>query len=399
MSTLSPSSLDYVIQVSEEHEAFRKIVREFAEKELAPLAAKIDKENEMDMELVRKAGRLGLFGVPFPEEYGGSSGDDLSLVLATEELARFSAAFSAVVGANYLVSVPVFLFGTDEQKKKFLTPIARGEKIAAHAMTEPGAGSDVAGITTTATKDGGKYVINGKKMFITNGDKADLYLIFARTSPPEEGKRHRGVTAFIVEKGTVGLKVGQRINTIGLRGDQPVELVFENLEVPEGNIVGEIGRGVSVALTTYDHGRVGVAAQGTGLAQAALEAALNYSTQRQTFGEYLLTYQQVQFKIAEMAAAVQTARLLTYWAATLTMKGKDFIKASSIAKIAATEAAESNAHKAMMIMGAYGVSADMQVERILRDSQVIKTYEGTNDIQRLTIMKEIAKEMGVMGQP
>jgi alkylation response protein AidB-like acyl-CoA dehydrogenase len=396
MSTLSPSSLDYVVPISEEHEAFRKVVREFAEKELAPLAQKIDRENEMDMELVRKAGQLGLFGVPFPEEYGGSAGDDLSLVLATEELARFSAAFSAVIGANYLVSVPIYLFGTAEQKKKYLVPIARGEKLAAHAMTEPGTGSDVAGISTTAKKEGGIYVINGKKMFITNGDKADIYLVFARTSPPEEGKRHRGVTAFVVEQGNPGLKVGARINTIGLRGDQPVELVFENMQVPEENIVGELGRGVNVALTTYDHGRVGVAAQGTGLAQAALEAALNYSTQRQTFGEYLLSYQQVQFKIAEMAAAVHTARLLTYWAAALTIKGKDFIKASSIAKIAATEAAETNAHKAMLIMGAYGVSVEMNVERILRDSQVIKTYEGTNDIQRLTIMKELAKEMGVV---
>ncbi|MDG6925234.1 MAG: acyl-CoA dehydrogenase family protein [Nitrososphaerota archaeon] len=396
MSTLFPRSTDYNIQISEEHEAFRKVVREFAEKELAPLTAKIDRDNEMDMELVKKAGALGLFGVPFPEEYGGSNGDDLSLVLATEELARFSAAFSAVIGANYLVSVPLFLFGTPEQKTRFLVPIARGEKLGAHAMTEPGTGSDVAGISTTATKEGKNYVVNGKKMFITNGDKADTYLIFARTSAPEEGKRHRGVTAFIVEKGAPGLKVGQRINTIGLRGDQPVELIFENLEIPEENVVGELGRGVNVALSTYDHGRVGVAAQGTGLAQAALEAALNYSTQRQTFGEYLLTYQQVQFKIAEMAAAVQTARLLTYWAAALTKKGKDFIKASSIAKIAATEAAETNAHKAMLIMGANGVSAEMQVERILRDSQVIKTYEGTNDIQRLTIMKEIAKEMGVV---
>jgi len=397
MSTLSPISSDYVIAVSEEHEAFRKVVRDFAEKELAPLAPKIDRENEMDMELVRKAGRLGLFGVPFPEEYGGGAGDDLSVVLVAEELARFSAAFSAVEGANYLVSTPLALFGTEEQKKRFLTPIARGERVAAHAMTEPGTGSDVAGITTSAKKEGAKYVINGKKMFITNGDKADTFLIFARTSPPEEGKRHRGVTAFLAEKGSAGLQVGQRIDTIGLRGDQPVELMFENLEVPEENVLGEIGRGVNVALTTYDHGRVGVAAQGTGLAQAALETALNYSTQRQTFGEYLLTYQQVQFKIAEMAAAVHTARLLTYWAATRTMKGKDFIKASSIAKITATEAAETNAHKAMLIMGAYGVSADMQVERILRDSQVIKTYEGTNDIQRLTIMKELGKEMGVVG--
>jgi alkylation response protein AidB-like acyl-CoA dehydrogenase len=385
------------VSVSEEHEALRKVVREFAEKEVAPLANKIDKENEMDMELVRKAGKLGLFGIPFPEEYGGGNGDDLSLVLATEELARFSAAFSAVIGANYLVSLPLALFGTAEQKTKFLTPIARGEKLAAHAMTEPGTGSDIAGISTSAKKAGSRYLLNGKKMFITNGDKADIFLIFARSSPPEDGKRHRGVTAFLVEKGAPGLQVGQRIDIIGLRGDQPVELLFDDLEVPEENILGEVGRGVNLALTTYDHGRVGVAAQGTGLAQAALEAALNYATQRQTFGEYLLTYQQVQFKIAEMAAAVQTARLLTYWAATLTMKGKDFVKASSIAKIAATEAAEANAHKAMMIMGAYGVSSEMHVERILRDSQVIKTYEGTNDIQRLTIMKEIAKEMGVLG--
>jgi alkylation response protein AidB-like acyl-CoA dehydrogenase len=396
LSTLNPSALEYNIRVTDEQEAFRKVVREFAEKELAPEAQKIDRENEMDMELVKKAGKLGLFGIPFPEEYGGGGGDVMSLVLATEEVSRFSAAFSAVVGANYLVSTPLFLFGTEEQKRKYLVPIARGEKIGAHAMTEPGTGSDVAAITTTAEKKGGKYVINGKKMFITNGDKADLFLIFARTSPQEAEKRHRGISAFIVEKGTPGLKVGQQIEVIGLKGDQPVELVFENLEVPPESVVGELGRGVNIALSTYDHGRIGVAAQGTGLAQAALEAALSYATQRQTFGNFLLSYQQVQFKIAEMVAAVHTARLLTYWAATLFISGKDQIKASSIAKIAATEAAEKNAHAAMLIMGAYGVSTDMQVERILRDSQIIKTYEGTNDIQRLTIMKEIAKEMGVL---
>ena len=397
MSTLSPSASDYAITITDEQEAFRKAVREFAEKELAPVTQKIDRDNQMDMKIVKRAAELGLFGVPFPAEYGGGEGDDLSLVIATEEIARFSAAFSAVVGATYLVSTPIFLFGTEEQKRKYLDPIAKGEKLAAHAMTEPSTGSDVAAITTTAQKSGDRYVINGKKMFITNGDKADIFLIFARTSPKEEGKRHHGVTAFIAEKGMPGLTVGQRTDVIGLRGDQPVELVFENLEVPESNVVGEIGRGVRIALTCYDHGRVGVAAQGTGLAQAALEAALNYSTQRQTFDTYLLSYQQVQFKIAEMTAAVHTARLLTYWAAALTKKGKDFIKASSIAKIAATEAAEKNAHSAMLIMGAYGVSTDMQVERILRDSQIIKTYEGTNDIQRLTIMKEVAKEMGVLG--
>jgi acyl-CoA dehydrogenase len=396
VSTLSPSLSDYEIAFTEEHESLRKVMREFAEKEIAPVARKIDKENKIEPELIKKAATLGLFGVSFPEQYGGAGGDELSLVIATEEIARFSAAYSAVVGASYLVSTPIYAFGNENQKKRYLVPLAKGEKIGAHAMTEPGTGSDVAAIATTAEKKGGKYVINGRKMFITNGDKADIFLIFARTSPMEADKRHHGITAFIAERGMAGLNVGQRIDVIGLRGDQPVELTFDNLEVPEENILGELGRGVRIALSTYDHGRVGVSAQGTGLAQAALEAALNYSTQRQTFGNYLLTYQQVQFKIAEMAAAVHTARLTTYWAATRSMKGKDYVKASSIAKITATEAAEKNAHMAMLIMGAYGVSKDMDVERILRDSQIIKTYEGTNDIQRLTIMKEVAKEMGVI---
>jgi alkylation response protein AidB-like acyl-CoA dehydrogenase len=397
MSTTSPVSTDYGIAVSEDHESFRKVVREFAEKRLAPQASKIDRENKMDMELVKEAQRLGLFGLPFPEKYGGGGGDVLSLVIAAEEISRFSAAFAAVFGATYLVSTPIFQFGTEEQKQEYLVPIAKGDWIGAHAMTEPGTGSDVAGIATTARKEGGDYVLNGQKMFITNGDKADIFLIFARTSPPDSVRRHLGITAFLVEKGTPGLDVGQRIDVIGLRGDQPVELNLQNLKVPEKNVLGTVGNGFKIALTAYDHGRAGVAAQGTGLAQAALEAALDYSTQRQTFGNYLLSYQQVQFKIAEMAANVHTARVLTYWAANCMMRGRGFINATSIAKIVATEAAEKNAHMAMLIMGAYGVSTSSQVERILRDSQIIKTYEGTNDIQRLTIMKEIAKEMGVLG--
>lgn len=396
MSTINPPATDYGILVTEEHEAFRKVVRDFAEKRLAPRVQQIERENQMDMGLVMEAGKMGLFGLPFPEQYGGSGGDQLSVAIATEELARLSAAFSTTVMVNYLFTTPVFLFGNEEQKMKYLAPVARGEKLGAHGMTEPGAGSDVAGITSTAKKDGNKYIINGKKMFITSGDKADFFVIFARTSPPDPVKRHLGITAFIVEKGMPGFQVGQRNDVIGLRGDQPVELMMDNLEVPAENVLGAEGSGFKIALTTYDHGRTGVAAQGTGLAQASLEAALSYATQRQTFGSYLLSYQQVQFKIAEMAAAVHAARLVTYWACVRLMKGSGFIEASSIAKILATEAAEKNAHLAMLIMGAYGVSSDNQVERFLRDSQIIKTYEGTNDIQRLTIMKEIAKGMGVL---
>jgi alkylation response protein AidB-like acyl-CoA dehydrogenase len=395
MSTISPAATDYLVNVTESHESYRKVVREFAERVIAPYAVKIDKENEMNMEIVRKASEIGVFGIPFPEEYGGAGADDLTLAIAVEELTRVSAACATAIIASYLVSTPLFLFGNEEQKKKYLPPLAKGEKLGAHAMTEPGAGSDVAGIKTTAEKKGSNYVINGRKLFITNGDKANVYLVFARTSPPDKVKRHLGVTAFLVDRETPGLNVGQRLNVIGLRGEQPVELVFDNMEVPEENILGEVGRGVRIALTTYDHGRIGVAAQGVGLAQAALETALKYSVQRQTFDNYLLSYQQVQFKIAEMTAAVHTSRLLTYWAASLSKSGKDFLKAASIAKITATEAAEKNAHLAMLIMGAYGVSTETGVERILRDSQVIKTYEGTNDIQRLTIVKEVVKEMGI----
>lgn len=395
MSAINPSATDYSILVTEEHEAFRNVVHDFAEKRLAPRAQQIEKDNKMDMDLVKEAGKLGLFGIPFPEKYGGSGGDELSVAISTEELARVSAAFSAVVMVNYLFTTPVFLFGNEEQKEKYVVPIARGERIGAHAMTEPGAGSDVAGIKSTAKKEGKKYIINGRKMFITNGDKADTFLLFARTSSSEGAKRHSGITAFIVEKDMPGFKVGQRTDVIGLRGDQPVELMMDNLEVPEENVLGGEGNGFKIALTAYDHGRTEVAAQGTGLAQASLEAALSYASQRQTFGNYLLSYQQVQFKIAEMATAVHSARLATYWASVRLMKGTGYIEASSIAKILATEAAEKNAHLAMLIMGAYGVSFDSRVERFLRDSQIIKTYEGTNDIQRLTIMKEIAKEKGV----
>lgn len=281
MSTLSPTSADHSIAFSEEHESFRRVIREFAEKEIAPAARKIDREKKIDMALVRKAADLGLFGVSFPEEYGGAGGDELSLVIATEELSRFSAAYSAVVGSSYLVSTPIFIFGTEEQKRHYLVPLAKGEKIGAHAMTEAGTGSDVAAIATTAEKKGAKNVINGRKMLITNGDKAETFLIFARTSPMRAEQRHRGITAFIAEKGMPGLNVGQSLDVIVQRGDQPVEITLDNLEVPEENVVGELGRGVKVALNTYDHGRIGVSAQGTGLAQAALEAALNYSSRQQ----------------------------------------------------------------------------------------------------------------------
>lgn len=394
MSTVSPSAVDYVIEVGAEHEALRKVVRSFSESVVRPYVPKMERENEMDRTLLRKAAELGVYGLVFPEAYGGAGADHVSLVIAIEELARVSPAFSAAVAASYLVSVPIYLFGSEEQKRKYLVPLAKGEALGAHAMTEPVAGSDIAGIQSRAEKRAGVYHITGRKVFITNGDKADTFLVFARTSRSEPGRRHAGITAFIVEKETPGLRIGARLEVTGLRGEHPVELVFEDMEVPEENVLGEVGRGARIALSTYDRGRLGISAQGVGIAQAALERALLYAKERMAFERPILGYQQVQFKVSEMAVRVHTARLSAYWAASLADRGVDFVKAASIAKITSSEAAERNAHDAMLIMGAYGVAVDTGVEGLLRDSQVIKTYEGTNDIQRLVIAREVSKEVG-----
>jgi len=397
MSTVSPSVQEYAVSVSAEHEALRKVVRSFSEATVKPDVMKMERDNEMDRTLLRKAAELGVYGLVFPEAYGGAGADHISLVIAIEELARVSPAFSAAVAASYLVSVPIYLFGNEEQKRKYLVPLAKGDTLGAHAMTEPVAGSDIAGIQSRAERRGRMYYITGRKVFITNGDKADTFLVFARTGLPEPARRHAGITAFIVEKDTPGLKVGARLAVTGLRGEQPVELVFDNMEVSEENILGEVGQGAKIALSTYDRGRLGISAQGVGIAQAALERALLYAKERLTFERPILSYQQVQFKVAEMTIRVHTARLSSYWAASLADRGIDFVKAASIAKITSSEAAERNAHDAMLIMGAYGVAVDTGVEALLRDSQVIKTYEGTNDIQRLVIAREVAKEVGFSG--
>jgi acyl-CoA dehydrogenase len=261
-------------------------------------------------------------------------------------------------------------------------------------MTEPGAGSDVAGIKSTAKLHGTHWEINGRKTFITNGEIAELYLVFARTSPPPSAReRHKGLSAFIVERGTEGFQVGSHIETTGLRGSQPSELILDHVKVPTDNLVGKEGDGFYIGVKTYDRGRVDVSAQGVGIAQAAYEAAINYAQTRTSFEKPLIDFQQVQYKLAEMAMGLHTARLLTYWAASLKDQGKEFVKAASIAKVTSTETAERLALLAMMIHGGYGVATEYPVERFLRDSQIIKTYEGTNDIQRLTIAKQLIREL------
>lgn len=389
-----PRSADYEVKLSADHESLRHTIRDFAEKELRPVAFEIDRNNKIPRDLLRRIAGVGLTAITYKEEYGGLGGDLLSMVIAIEEIARVSAACSTVFVASHLVSEPLNEWGNEEQKKRFLVPMVSGEKIGAHAMTEPGAGSDVAGIKSSAKLHGSHWEINGRKTFITNGETADLYLVFARTSPaPSSRERHKGLSAFIVERGTEGFQVGSHIETTGLRGSQPSELILDRVKVPMDNMIGKEGDGFYIGVKTYDRGRVDVSAQGVGIAQAAYEAAISYAQTRTSFEKPLIDFQQVQYKLAEMAMGLHTARLLTYWAASLKDQGKDFVKAASIAKVTSTETAERLALLAMMIHGGYGVATEYPVERYLRDSQIIKTYEGTNDIQRLTIAKQLIREL------
>jgi len=393
-STLTPRSADYEVKLTQDHESFRHTIRDFAEKEIRPVAFEIDKKNKIPRELLDRIAKLGVPAITYKEEYGGLGGDMLTMVIAIEELARVSGACSTVFVASHLVSEPISEWGTEQQKKQFLLPLISGDKIGAHAMTEPGAGSDVAGIKSTAKLQGGQWEISGRKMFITNGEIADTYLVFARTSPQTKGQqRHHGLSAFIVDRNTPGFQVGSKIETTGLRGSQPTELILDRVKVPKENLLGKEGDGFYIGVKTYDRGRVDVAAQGVGIAQAAYEAAVSYAQTRTSFDTPLIDFQQVQYKLSDMAIGLHTARLLTYWAASLKDQGKDYVKAASIAKVSSTEAAEKLALLAMMIHGGYGVATEYPVERYLRDSQIIKTYEGTNDIQRLTIAKQLIREL------
>lgn len=385
---------DFRVELTEEHELFRKAVRSFVEEHLEPRAMEIEKTDRIPDELFEEAKKLGLFGIGIPEEYGGQGGGHLMEAILMEELSRVSPAFGTAVAVRALFTTPILLFGTEEQKKQYVTPVARGEKFAAHANTEPCCGSDVAGMQTRAKKVNGHYVITGRKIFITGADKADYFVVSARTSPPKEDKRWWGITVFIVERDTPGLKVGQRFNVTGLRGERPHEVILDEVKVPEENVVGPVDQGFKVIVSTYDHSRVGIAAQAVGIAQGAFEKALNYALQRQAFGRPIISFEGIAFKLADMLIQLEAARLLAYWAATLADKGdRKFVIAASIAKTFATEVAERVANMAIKIHGGVGVDIETGVERYLRDALITTIYEGANDIQRLTIIRQMLKDL------
>ena len=376
---------------TEEQKMLKTMVQDFATRELEPIAAQIDEEARFPAESVKKMAELGLPGIALPEEYGGSGGGTTELCIAVEEISRVCAATGVIflVTAG-LATEPVYAFGNDDQRKRFVTPAATGEKLAAFALTEAGAGSDPASVETTATPHNGGYLLNGTKIFITNGAEADIILVFATT---DKSLKHKGITAFIVEKGTPGFSVGKHEHKMGIRASSTVELVFEDCFVPQENRLGNEGDGFKIALSAIDASRVVVAAQALGIAQGAFDKALSYAKERQQFGQPLCNFQAIQWMLADMATQIDAARLLVYRAACLQDNGQPFVKEASMAKVFAAEASSFVTNKAVQIFGGYGYVKEYPVERYLRDAKITEIYEGTSEMQRLTIAKQLIREV------
>jgi len=376
-------------EAPEEHRMIRRMVREFAENEIAPRAEEIDETDKFPDDLFRRMGELGIIGLPFPEEYGGSSFGYTSLVIALEEIARVSGSMAIILDAQTsLYCEPVFLFGTEEQKQKYLVPAARGEKIGAFGLTEPQAGSDAGATRTRAVrdKDTGEWVVNGQKNFITNGSIADFVVITAKTDP-DAGTR--GISAFIVEKGMPGFEAGRDEKKMGLKGSVTSELFFENCRIPAENLLGKENEGFKQFLTTLDAGRVAIAAMAVGLAQGAFDKAVAYAQEREQFGQPIARFQAIRWMVADMATEIEAARLLVSRAAWLRERGERFTKEAAMAKLFATEMSERVCHKAIQIHGGYGYMREYEVERMYRDQRLCSIGEGTNQIQRLVISRQI----------
>ena len=376
-------------RLSEEHEMIRKMVRDFAKNEVAPTAAERDEEERFDKGLFDKMAELGLTGIPWPEEYGGIGSDYVAYCIAVEELSRVCASTGVTLSAHTsLASWPIFKFGTEEQKQRYLRPLATGEKIGAYGLTEPGSGSDSGAMRTMARRDGDDYILNGSKIFITNGGVADTYVVFALTDPE---KKQKGTSAFIIEKDFEGFSVGKKEKKLGIRSSPTTEIIFEECRVPKENLLGEEGDGFKIAMMTLDGGRNGIAAQAVGIAQGALDAAIEYAKERVQFGKPISAQQGVGFKLADMATSVEAARLLTYQAAWLESQGLPYGKESAMSKLFAGDAAMRVTTDAVQIFGGYGYTKDYPVERFMRDAKITQIYEGTQEIQRLVISRMLTK--------
>ncbi len=374
-------------ELTEEQRMFRRMVRDFSEKEIAPRAEEIDETDRFPDDLFRRMGELGILGLPFPEEYGGSGGEYTSMVIALEEIARVSGSMAITLDAHTsLCCEPIYLFGTEEQKRKYLVPLARGEKIGAFGLTEPQAGSDAGATRTHAVRDGDEWVINGQKNFITNGSIADVVVITAKT---DLEKGTRGISSFIIEKGTPGFQPGRDEKKMGLKGSVTSELFFEDCRIPADNLLGKENEGFKQFLVTLDAGRVAISAMAVGLAQGAYERAVAYAQERVQFGQPIAKFQAVQWMIADTATEIEAARLLVQRAAWMRERGMRFTKEAAMAKLFATDMSERACRKAIQIHGGYGYVQEYEVERMYRDQRLCAIGEGTNEIQRLVIARQV----------
>ncbi len=375
------------LDLSEEQELLRRTVRDFAENELRPHSREWDERQAFPREVFTKLGGLGLTGVCYAAEYGGSELSVLDWALVMEELSRVDAGVALSLAAHHsLAAAHVNLAGSDEQKRRFLTPLARGERVGCWGLTEPGSGSDAGGMGTTARRDGDHFVLNGSKNFITNGGIADIAVVMAVT---DRARGKKGISALVVERGTPGFRAGKKEDKLGVRSSDTSELVFEDCRVPAGNLIGREGMGFVDTLRILDRGRIGIAAFSVGIAQAALEASLRYALERKQFGHPLADFQAIQFKIAEMAVRVEAARLLTWRAAHLADRGKSHTAESSMAKLFASESAVEVALEAIQIHGGYGYIKEYPVERYLRDAKLGTIGEGTSEVQRMVIARQL----------
>ena len=379
--------------LSKEHEMARQLFKEFAEKEVKPLAQEVDETETFPRETVEKMAKLGFMGIPVPKEYGGQGCDILTYAMCVEELSKVCGTTGVIVSAHTsLCCDPILTYGTEDQKQKYLVPLAKGEKIGAFGLTEPGAGTDAQGQQTKAVLDGDEWVLNGSKCFITNGKEADVYIVFAITGVVEKrGRLTKEISAFIVEKGTPGFTFGTKEKKMGIRGSSTYELIFTDCRIPKENLLGQQGKGFAIAMHTLDGGRIGIASQALGLAEGALETTINYVKERKQFGRAIGAFQNTQFQLADMATKCEAAKLLVYKAARAKNTQKVYSVEAAQAKLYAAEVAMEVTTKAVQLHGGYGYIREYDVERMMRDAKITEIYEGTSEVQRMVISGALLK--------
>ena len=380
--------------LSKQHEMARTLFKEFAEKEVKPLAQEVDETEVFPRGTVEKMAKAGFLGIPAPKEYGGQGCDPLTYAMCVEELSKVCGTTGVIVSAHTsLCCDPIQTYGTEEQKQKYLVPLAKGEKLGAFGLTEPGAGTDAQGQQTKAVLDGDEWVLNGSKIFITNGKEADVYVIFAVTSvvTDAKGRSKKMISAFIVEKGTPGFTFGTKENKMGIRGSSTYELIFTDCRIPKENLLGQEGKGFGIAMHTLDGGRIGIAAQALGLAEGALDRTIAYVKERKQFGRAIGAFQNTQFQLADMATKVQAAQYMVYRAAMAKATQKSYTVEAAMAKLYAAEVAMEVTTKAVQLHGGYGYIREYDVERMMRDAKITEIYEGTSEVQRMVISGSLLK--------